>query len=83
MTDWAIAFAALLPAFAIPVVLGLRGGTAARLAAVQLASSVATILLALITFVFDQSSFIDIALGFALLTLPSTLVLALFLERWV
>lgn len=83
MTNWAIAFAALLPAFAIPVAMGLRGGTAERLVAVQLASSVATILLALITFVFDQSSFIDIALGFALLTLPGTLALALFLERWV
>ena len=47
------------------------------------AGGVATILLALVTFVFDQSSFIDIALCLALLTLPGTLVLALFLERWL
>jgi len=44
---------------------------------------VATVLLALATFAFDQSSFIDIALCLALLTLPGTLVLALFLERWL
>ena len=48
-----------------------------------LAGGVATILLALLTFVFDRSSFIDIALCLALLTLPGMLVLALFLERWL
>ena len=35
------------------------------------------------TFAFDQSSFIDLALTLALLTLPGTLVMALFLERWL
>lgn len=83
VTNWSMAFVALLPAFAIPVVTGLRGGTAARLVGVQLASGVAIILLTLVTFVFDQSSFVDIALSLALLTLPGTLVLALFLERWL
>ena len=83
VTGWTAAFVLLLPAFAIPVVAALRGGTADRLAAVPLAGGVATVLLALITFVFDQSSFIDIALCLALLTLPGTLVLALFLERWL
>ncbi len=83
MTDWTVAFVLLLPAFAVPVAAALRGGTAERLAAVPLAGGVATLLLALVTFVFDQSSFIDIALCLALLTLPGTLVLALFLERWL
>jgi len=69
LTDWTVAFALLLPAFAVPVAAALRGGVADRLA--------------LATFVFDQSSFIDIALCLALLTLPGTLVLALFLERWL
>ena len=83
MTDWTVAFIALLPAFAIPVFAALRGTAAHRLAAVPLAGSVATILLALVTFVFDQSSFIDIALCLALLTLPGTLAFAIFLERWI
>ena len=83
MTAWTVAFVLLLPAFAVPVMAALRGGTADRLAAVPLAGGVATMLLALTTFVFDQSSFIDIALCLALLTLPGTLVLALFLERWL
>ena len=83
MTDWTIAFIALLPAFAIPVLAALRGTTAHRLAAVPLAGSVATMLLVLVTFVFDQSSFIDIALCLALLTLPGTLAFATFLERWI
>ncbi len=83
MTDWTIAFIALLPAFAIPVLAALRGTTAHRLTAVPLAGSVATMLLVLVTFVFDQSSFIDIALCLALLTLPGTLAFAIFLERWI
>ena len=83
VTDWTIAFLLLLPALAIPIVAALRGGTADRLAAVPLAGSMATLLLILVTFVFDQSSFIDIALCLALLTLPGTLALAMFVERWL
>ena len=60
-----------------------RGGTAQRLVAMQLASAVTTLILALMTFAFDQSSFIDLALCLALLTLPGTLLMALFLERWL
>ena len=83
MTDWTLAFVALLPALAIPVVSALRGTTAQRLVAVPLAGSVATVLLVLVTFVFDQSSFIDIALCLAVLTLPGTLAFTIFLERWI
>ena len=83
MTVWDAAIVALLPAFAIPVWAALRGGSAGRLAAIQLASSVFTIILVLMTFAFDQSSFIDVALAVPLLTVPGTLVFTLFLERWV
>lgn len=83
MTMWEIAVVALLPALSIPVLAALRGGSGGRLAAVQLASSVATVILALMTFAFDQSSFIDLALAVPLLTIPGTLVFTLFLERWV
>lgn len=83
MTNWMLATLALLPSFALAVVLSCRGGTASRLVAVQLTSCVAILLLQLMTFAFDQSSFIDLALTLALLTLPGTLVMALFLERWL
>ncbi len=83
MTAWELAAVALVPAFAIPAVAACRGSTGDRLAAVQLASSVFTIVLAAMTFAFDQSSFIDLALAVPLLTVPGTLALALFLERWL
>ncbi len=83
MTPWMLATLALLPAFAIPVVSACHGGTAGRLVAIQLATSVAMLILVLMTFAFDQSAFIDLALTLAFLTLPGTLVIALFLERWL
>jgi len=83
MTGWELAATALVPAFAIPAVAACRGGTGSRLAAIQLGSSVFTILLAVMTFAFDQSPFIDLALAVPLLTVPGTLAMALFLERWL
>jgi multisubunit Na+/H+ antiporter MnhF subunit len=70
---------ALLPSFAVAVFAACRGRIAAR----QLATSLAMILLALMSFAFDQSAFIDLPLTLAFLTLPATLVMALFLERWL
>lgn len=83
MTPWMLATLSLLPAFAVPTIAACRGNTAGRLVAVQLAASIATLVLVLMTFAFDQSAFTDLALTLALLTLPSTLVMALFLERWL
>ena len=83
MTVWMAAVLALLPALGVPVLSACRGGTAGRLVAVQLASSVTTLILALMTFAFDQSSFIDLPLCLALLTVPGTLTMALILERWL
>ena len=83
MTSWMLAAVALLPALTIPAVAACRGGTAARLVAVQLATSVTAMLLALTTFTFDQSPSIDLALTLTLLTLPGTLIIALFVERWL
>ena len=83
MTIWMLAVLALLPPLAVPVIHACRGDTATRLVAVQLATGVTTLVLALMTFAFDQSSFIDLALCLALLTLPGTLLMALFLERWL
>lgn len=83
MTSWMLATLALVPAFAIPAVAACHGATAGRLVAVQLASSLAILILTLMTFAFDQSSFIDLALTLALLTLPGTLLIAMFVERWL
>lgn len=83
MTAWGIAAVALVPALTIPALSALRGGVAGRLAAAQLAVAVATPMLGLLCFDFDQSSFADLALALPLLTLPGTFTLALFLERWL
>lgn len=83
MTSWMLALLALLPAFAIPVALAVRGGTSGRLVAVQLATSLGALILLLMTFAFDQSSFVDLGLTAALLGLPGTLLMAMFLERWL
>lgn len=83
MTIWMLATVALLPAFAVPIFGACRGNAAERFVAVQLATSLASLVLMLMTFAFDQSSFVDLPLTLALLTLPGTLVIALFLERWL
>lgn len=83
MTVWMLATIAMLPALAVPVVIACRDSTANRLVAVQLAVSLTAQILILMTFAFDQSAFVDLPLTLALLTLPGTLIMALFLERWV
>jgi multisubunit Na+/H+ antiporter MnhF subunit len=84
LNAWLIATLALLPALTVAVAKAfVSGSTATRLVAVQLSSSLTTLILVLMTFAFDQSSFIDLPLTLAFLTLPGTLTLALFLERWL
>ena len=83
MSLWLVAALALLPPLALAVVAAGRGTAMTRLVALQLATSLTTLLLVLFSFLFDQSSSIDLALTFALLTLPGTLVLAVFEERWL
>ncbi len=83
MSPYLIAVLALLPAFALPLWAACRAGTGSRLVAVQLAAAVASLILVLMTYAFDQPSFIDLPLSLALLSLPGTLVLAIFLERWL
>ncbi|HST74098.1 MAG TPA: monovalent cation/H+ antiporter complex subunit F [Acetobacteraceae bacterium] len=83
MTAWLVATVALLPALAVPVFVACRGGSGDRLAAVQLAISLATLILVMMSFAFDQSSFIPLPLALVLLGLPGMLVLAHFLERWL
>lgn len=83
MNAWLLAALALLPPFALAMFRAGRGGMASRIVAVQLASGLATFILAVMTFAFDQSSFIDLPLALALLSLPGMLLIILFWERWL
>jgi len=83
MNDWMAALLALLPPLAVPVWVGLRARTGDRLAAVQMGSVLAALMLVLTSFVFDQPSYLDLALTLTFLSLPGTLLLAHFLERWL
>lgn len=83
MTAWTVAALALIGPLVIAVVAAGRGNPALRMVAVQLASTVGILLAIALTFVGDQSSSIDLALALALLTLPATLLFALFEERWL
>lgn len=71
-----------MPLAALLVALA-RGAVPHRLAAVQFVSTLATLLLAAMSFAFDQPSTLDMALCLALLSLPGTLLFALFEERWL
>jgi len=83
MTAWLIATIFLLPPFAAAALAGCRGGTGSRLAALQLASSLAGMALITMTFAFDEAAFIDLPLALALLSLPGMLIITVFLERWL
>lgn len=82
-TPWLAAVVALLPALAVPVFAAMRGDAGRRLVALQLANPLTAIILALLTFAFDQPSFLDLALALTLLSVPGTLAFALVLERWL
>ncbi|HET8997941.1 MAG TPA: monovalent cation/H+ antiporter complex subunit F [Acetobacteraceae bacterium] len=83
MNPWLAAVVALLPALAAPLWIALRGSLADRLVAVQLAGTMTTVIMTLMSFAFDQPSWIDLSLTLAFLALPGTLVLAIFVERWM
>ncbi len=83
VTVWLLASILLLPPLAVPVLLALRGTANQRLAAVQLAGSLSALILALMTFAFDQPSFVDLALCLTLLSVPGTLFFTLFMERFL
>lgn len=83
MSAWLIATLCLAPPLALLVAMCARGPLARRLVAAQAASSVALLLLIAMTFAFGQASSIDLAMALGLLTLPASLLFALFVERWL
>ena len=80
---WLIAAIALLPALAATGWATLSGGLARRLVALELSTTLASLVLVLLTIAFDQPSFVDLALTLVFLAFPGTLLYAHFLERWL
>jgi multisubunit Na+/H+ antiporter MnhF subunit len=83
VSDWLIALTALLPALACAIWMAGRGAPGRRLAAVQLGSAFGALMLGVASFAFAQASSMDLALTLGLLSLPATLLFAVFLERWL
>lgn len=84
INSWMAAALALLPVLCVGVLFALSAGEAGtRMIAAQFAAGITCLMLALLSFAFDQPSFIDLALALAMLSLPGTLAIALFLERWI
>ena len=83
VSGWLIALLAMLPPLAVTFALAWRGPAGQRFIAVQLAGSVSILVMAAMTFVFDQASSIDLAVTFGVLGLPAALLYAVFLERWL
>lgn len=80
---WLLTALALLPPLLFAAIAAGRHAVPYRLVAAELATSLTIIILIVLSFAFDQASSIDLALTVALLTLPGTLLLALFEERWL
>jgi multisubunit Na+/H+ antiporter MnhF subunit len=83
MNVWLAAALALTPPLLAALIACGRSAISRRLVAFELATALALPLLIALSFAFDQASSIDLALTLALLSLPGTLLLALFTERWL
>jgi multicomponent Na+:H+ antiporter subunit F len=83
VTIWTAAILALMPPFTLAVMLAWRGSPSQRFAAYQFAGTVTVLILTLMAFATDQASITDLALTLVLLSLPGTMLLAVFLERWI
>lgn len=83
MSAWLLAAIALLPPVGVGVAMCARGPVGARLAAAQFATAVGVLLVVCLTFVLKQASSIDVALVLEILSLPATLLFAVFAERWL
>lgn len=83
MSPWLLAAVALLPPVGVGVAMCARGPVGARLVAAQFTTAVAIPLVVCLTFVLKEASSVDVALVLELLSLPATLLFAVFVERWL
>ncbi|WP_237477842.1 hypothetical protein [Lichenibacterium dinghuense] len=80
---WTLALLLLMPPLVAALALSWRGPVGSRFAGVQLAGSVGTVVMAVMTFAFGQPSSIDLAVTFGILAVTASLLYAVFVERWV
>lgn len=83
LAAWMLATVALLPALAIAVVRCAVGPVPDRVVAAQVVAALSIIILIAMSVAFELSSSIDLALTSGVLTLPASLLFALFVERWL
>ena len=80
---WGVALLLLLPPLLAALSMAWRGPVGTRFVGVQLAGSVGVVVMTVMTFAFDQSSSVDLAVTFGVLTATASLLYAVFVERWV
>jgi len=81
VNEWLVATIALLAGLVPCGIAVLRGDTAQRLVALEVAGTVDTLILLLLTVVYERPVYVDLALTLALLSFAGGLVFARFLER--
>ncbi|OYV35073.1 MAG: hypothetical protein B7Z80_19495 [Rhodospirillales bacterium 20-64-7] len=83
MNIWLFAALLLLLGLIPCMIVVLRAGLMAAIAAAQLATVLAVLILLLLAQGYGRPSFADLAFALALLSLPSGLLFAHFFERWL
>jgi multicomponent Na+:H+ antiporter subunit F len=83
VTVWVVAALALLAGLAACGVVCLRGDPVDRLVGLEMAGTVATLVLLVLAQAYDRAVYFDLALTLALLTFAGGMVFARFLERWL
>ncbi len=83
MNAWLVAATALLLGLVPCGYVSIRGRTMDRLVALELAGVLTALIMVALAEGLDRPSLYDLALALALLSLPSTIVYAHFLERWL
>jgi multicomponent Na+:H+ antiporter subunit F len=83
MNEWLIAATVLLVGIVPCLWVAMRGSIMSALAALELASTITTLVLVLIAQGFRRDPFMDLALVSSILSFAGALTFARFLERWV
>jgi multicomponent Na+:H+ antiporter subunit F len=80
---WLTVAICLVPPLMAMIAAAARLSVPQRFLAFELMTSLTILMLMVLSFAFDQPSSIDLALTAALLSLPGTVLFALFEERWL
>jgi multicomponent Na+:H+ antiporter subunit F len=83
VNSWLVAATVLLAGLVPCLIVVMRGSIVGALAALELASTVTTLVLVLLAQGYRRDPFMDLALVSALLSFAGSLTFVRFLERWV